>query len=291
MVWDDSPRMASSSAIPHLQGLEIEAVEWLPSGADSGLVRVRGRWTALAAAQPGLPELLLRAGGADHRFESLPDARFARDPASWRGSYLVPVTLVAAEPEALWVEWPGGTRSGLPPLARGLASPPPAPAPEPPAEEPGGQVIDRAVLAERRARRAEAAEREQARVAAEALKAVEALELQSAELERRLAEASAERDALADGFVPADPRRRRVRRPRARGSRRSDPRRTSWRGSPSAARPRSRVRWTRWPGCARSRASGGSPCARARWRARATRCGSRCWRPSARSATPARAAR
>ena len=63
MVWDDSARVASSSAIPQLQGLEIEAVEWLPSGADSGLVRVRGRWTALAAAQPGLPELLLRAGG------------------------------------------------------------------------------------------------------------------------------------------------------------------------------------------------------------------------------------
>ena len=78
-------------------------------------------------------------------------------------------------------------------------------------EEPGGQVIDRAVLAERRARRAEAAEREQARVAAEALKAVEALELQSAELERRLAEAVAERDALADaapdraGPPPASP--------------------------------------------------------------------------------------
>src|SRR5215218_3043997 len=188
--------MAESSAIPHLQGLEIEAVEWLPSGADSGLVRVRGRWTSLAAAQPGLPELLLRAEGSDHRFESLPDARFARDPASWRGSYLVPGTLVAAEPEALWVEWPGGARCGLPPLSRGLASPPPAPVAVEP-EEPGGQVIDRAVLAERRARRAETAEREQARVAAEALKAVEALELQSAELERRLGEAVTERDALA----------------------------------------------------------------------------------------------
>src|SRR5215211_6663902 len=188
--------MAESSAIPHLQGLEIEAVEWLPSGADSGLVRVRGRWTSLAAAQPGLPALLLRAGGVEHRFESLPDARFARDPASWRGSYLVPGTLVAAEPEALWVEWPGGARCGLPPLSRGLASPPPAPVAVEP-EEPGGQVIDRAVLAERRARRAETAEREQARVAAEALKAVEALELQSAELERRLGEAVAERDALA----------------------------------------------------------------------------------------------
>src|SRR5688500_5213222 len=189
--------MAESSAIPHLQGLEIEAVEWLPSGADSGLVRVRGRWSTPGVAQPGLPELLLRADGADHRFESLPDARFARDPASWRGSYLVPGALVAGEPEALWVEWPGGVRCGLPGLARGLATPP-SPVSEPPPEEPGGQVFDRAVLAERRARRAEAAEREQARVAAEALKAVEALELQSAELERRLAEAVAERDALAD---------------------------------------------------------------------------------------------
>src|SRR5690349_2314241 len=205
MVWDHSRAMAESFAIPHLQGLEIEAVEWLPSGADSGLVRVRGRWTALAAAQPGLPELVLRADGNDHRFESLPDARFARDPASWRGSYLVPGVLVAAAPEALWVEWPGGVRCGLPPLVHGLASPPPAPAPAEDEAEPGGQVIDRAVLAERRARRAESAEREQARVAAEALKAVEALELQSAELERRLAEAVAERDALASGLATVEP--------------------------------------------------------------------------------------
>ena len=191
-----------SSALPRLQGLTIEAVEWLPSGADSGLVRVRGRWSAAEAARPGLPGLVVRAGGADHRFESLPDARFARDPASWRGSYLVPVALVAAAPELLWVEWPGGVRSGLPPLAPGLATPP---VPEPPVggEEPeGGQLIDRAVLAERRARRAEASEQGQARVAAEALRAVEALELQSAELERRLAEATVERDAMASGVLP-----------------------------------------------------------------------------------------
>src|SRR5215207_3545477 len=193
----------SPSAVPHLQGLEIEAVEWLPSGADSGLVRVRGRWSTPAAAQPGLPELGLRAGGAEHRFESLPDARFARDPASWRGSYLVPVALVAAVPEALWVEWPGGVRSGLPAPSPGLASPAPPVVPaEPPVEAEGGQVFDRAVLAERRARRAEAAEQAQARVAAEALRAVEALELQSAELERRLGEVSAERDALAETPAP-----------------------------------------------------------------------------------------
>jgi hypothetical protein len=192
-----------SSALPQLKGLTIEAVEWLPSGADSGLVRVRGRWSATETARQGLPALVLSARGAVHRFESLPDARFARDPASWRGSYLVPTVLVASEPEALWIEWPGGVRSGLPPLAPGLATPPPS-APPAPAEPPvagdepeGGQLIDRAVLAERRARRAEAAEQAQGRVAAEALRAVEALELQSSELERRLADATAERDALA----------------------------------------------------------------------------------------------
>ena len=57
-------------------------------------------------------------------------------------------------------------------------------------------MIDRAVLAERRARRAEASEKQQARVAAEALRAVEVVELRSTELERRLEEATAERDAL-----------------------------------------------------------------------------------------------
>ena len=35
----------SSSSVPALDGLAIEAVEWLPSGSDAGLVRVRGRWS------------------------------------------------------------------------------------------------------------------------------------------------------------------------------------------------------------------------------------------------------
>jgi hypothetical protein len=192
--------VAESSAIPALPGLVLETVEWLPSGADSGLVRVRGRWVEDDAREPELPSLALRVGGVEHRFESLPDARFSRDPESWRGTYLVTAELVASDPEALWVEWPSGARAGLPPLARGLDPPPQVPAaaerPKEP-DEPGGQVIDHTVLAERRARRAEAAEQAQARAAAEALKAVEVLELRSAELERRLEQATAERDALA----------------------------------------------------------------------------------------------
>ena len=198
----------SPSAIPTLPGLAVETVEWLPSGAESGLVRVRGRWIDEAARRPELPVLALRAVGAEHRFESLPDARFSRDPSSWRGTYLVPAALVTAEPEALWLEWGDGARSGLPTLSRGLEPPPVpgAPADEQP-EDAGGQVIDRAVMAERRARRAEASERRQARVAAEALKAVEVLELRSTELERRLEEATAERDALVARESEADERR------------------------------------------------------------------------------------
>ena len=94
--------MAESSAIPGLPGLVLETVEWLPSGAGSGLVRVRGRWEPDTAPEPDLPALALRVEGTEHRFESLPDARFSRDPDSWRGTYLVAAELVATDPEALW---------------------------------------------------------------------------------------------------------------------------------------------------------------------------------------------
>ena len=154
---------------------------------------------------------------------------------SWRGTYLVPSELVETDPDALWLEWASGARAGLPALARGLEPPRVPAAPERP-EEPedtGGQVIDRAVLAERRARRAEAAEQASARKAGEALKAVEVLELRSAELERRLEEAVAERDALDE-----------------RGS--GEPRGAVGRASPPP------------PPCARARASGRCACGRTR---------------------------
>jgi hypothetical protein len=192
--------MASSSPAPGVPGLVIEAVEWLPSGGDAGLVRVRGRWAAVTPRAAGLPELVLRREGETRRFASLPDARFAAEPALWRATYVVGAALMEPAPDALWVAWEDGARAALQPPARGFFEPParpPAPAPAA-----GGEVIDRAVLAERRARRAEAAERAQAERAAEAIAALEVLELRSAELERRL-EALSEPPARPAALAPA----------------------------------------------------------------------------------------
>ena len=185
-----------------VSALAVEAVEWLPSGSDAGLVRVRGRWTDLAQREPDLPALGVRRGGELRRFDSLPDARFGRDPAVWRATYLVPAALMDPAPDELWLSWESGGRAALPAPDRGFEPPsvdPPAAAAAVP-EDRGGEVIDRAVLAERRARRAEEAERAQSQRAAEALKAVEVLELRSAELERRL-----EALQTAEPAAPAEP--------------------------------------------------------------------------------------
>ena len=189
--------MTESIPASILDGLALESVEWLPSGADTGLLRVRGRWSA--AAHPlGLPVLCAQVGGVVSRSESLPDAPSSRtDGSVWRGAYLVPESTARA---GLWLEWASGERSALPTPA-GLderAARLSVIEPEPREPEPGGEVIDRAVLAERRARRAEAAEQAQARVASEALRALDALELRGSELEQRVEALSAERDALAD---------------------------------------------------------------------------------------------
>ncbi len=90
--------MERSSSVPALEGLAVEAVEWLPSGSDAGLVRVRGRWTDLARREQDLPALGVRRGEELRRFDSLPDARFGRDPAVWRATYLVPAALMDPPP-------------------------------------------------------------------------------------------------------------------------------------------------------------------------------------------------
>ena len=192
--------VSESHHVTTVQGLTVESVEWLPSGGDAGLVRVRGRWADPDARVPELPALCVRLGAEAQRFDSLPDARFGRDPTVWRGTYLVPAALMEVASGSLSLAWPGGREATLPAPEAGFEPPSTLPL-RPEVREPqGGEVIDRAVLAERRARRAEAAERAQARRAEEALKAVEVLELRSAELERRL-------EALrADVAADAEPR-------------------------------------------------------------------------------------
>jgi hypothetical protein len=194
--------MPESPAPAELEGLILEACEWLPSGAAGGLLRVRGRWSDPATLASAPPSLWIRGGGHSHRFDSLPDTRFARDSTVWRGTYVVPAALMAEGPEELWLAWADGPRVAVP----DVASPPPVwnAAVEAGCEGPGGEVIDRAVLADRRARRAEAEARNQTRLAAEALRAVEALELRGTELERRLASLRAERDGLAAQLAPPD---------------------------------------------------------------------------------------
>jgi hypothetical protein len=195
------PSAAVTESIPAsiLDGLTLEAVEWLPSGADTGLVRVRGRWTPDAAHPLGLPVLCAQVGGTVSRVDSLPDAPSTRggNGSIWRGAYLVPEAVARA---GLWLEWASGERSALPTPA-GLderAARLSVLEPEPAEPDPGGEVIDRAVLAERRARRAEAAEQAQARVASEALRALDALELRDTELEARVEALAAERDLLVE---------------------------------------------------------------------------------------------
>jgi hypothetical protein len=179
-----------------LDGLTLEVVEWLPSGGEGGLVRVRGRWAPGVAPPEGLPVLCVSVGGGEaSRFESLPDAPSSRLGSVWRGAYLAPESLV--RDGALWLEWSSGEQSAVPPVAGLDARAAVSVVVEPEDEGPGGEVIDRAVLAERRARRAEAAEQAQARVASEALRALDAVELRGSELEARVEALAAQRDSLA----------------------------------------------------------------------------------------------
>src|SRR3954453_9977388 len=88
-------------------GVAVDAVDWLPSGARSGLVRVRGR---RVEGEPWrLPDLGLDHSDGAQRFISLPDPRADRDPAGWRGAYVVDVAL-ASSATAWALEWADGPR-------------------------------------------------------------------------------------------------------------------------------------------------------------------------------------
>ncbi len=61
--------MSESRRFAGVEGLVIEAVEWLPSGGgDAGLLRVRGRWAEAAGAGGALPDLRIGSVTEARRF-------------------------------------------------------------------------------------------------------------------------------------------------------------------------------------------------------------------------------
>ena len=120
-------RMASSSPAHGVPGLVIEAVEWLPSGGDTGLVRVRGRWAGAAPRETGLPELGAAPRGGDAAVHVAARRAVRRRRHVWRATYVVGAALMDPPPDALWVAWESGARAALQAPARGF-EPPPRPA-------------------------------------------------------------------------------------------------------------------------------------------------------------------
>jgi hypothetical protein len=182
----------SSRDAPRRLALSVEGVEVLPTDLNRFLVRVAGAWEPGSGRPGGRAELVLLAGDEELRFPALPETSGAAEKAApeaeaFRATFSVPESLGAslAGPLRLAV---GEVVVELP------AARLPGETPDPPS---GATVIDRAVLAERRARRAELAEEANARRAEDAEVAVRDLEAELAKLEVRLEQAVADR-ALAD---------------------------------------------------------------------------------------------
>jgi hypothetical protein len=160
--------------------LEVDRVEWVPGARGALEVRIFGTWRDAHPA--GLAFLLIDDERHHHMFPALSTPPTCK-PEQWSAAFPVPGELrpLLNGPLAMRV---GIDQFVLPPAQAGAAQ-----EPEP------AEVVDRAVLAERRARRAELVEDELARRAVEAERASAALEAQLGGLEERLREVIAQRDA------------------------------------------------------------------------------------------------
>jgi hypothetical protein len=150
------------------------------------LLRVLARW---AGARPATaPILFVSAADGVRGFSAVahgrPDDGQAED---WLATFLVPIDLRAHLGRGLRMR-AGEHELQLPGARTGGVA----------VERPSAQVIDRTVLAERRARRAELAEDSLNRRAAAAEAQAENLERQLRNLEQRLADATGERERLQD---------------------------------------------------------------------------------------------
>lgn len=181
---------ASLRPSPPADPVSIDQVELVDGQAERLLLRLTGRWRVQPPADPAGMHLAVPNGAGVLRFPAQApaprrgSARLSDDPRALVATFSLPEALLPALAGGLSLEFEGGSAVALPPVA---------PAPRDDEEEPSGQVVDRAVLAERRARRAELGEQSSSRRAAAAEQAATALRAQLKELEQRLKRLDADR--------------------------------------------------------------------------------------------------
>ena len=189
----------SGSRRPMEPAPEIDRVEWLSSSPEAVLVRVHAH-----RAQPSNAaevRLIIDDGGRRRTFA--PDLGLHVDEitGAWSASFSVPIELRPRLEGNLALEV-GGLVLALPGALAGRGEG------EPTVD---AQVIDRGVLAERRARRAEIAEQALLRRASEAEATVDTLQRQLANLEQRFARTNEELERLRRGANEGEAERRRLR--------------------------------------------------------------------------------
>ncbi len=178
---------------------EIERVEWLSSSPEAVLVRVHAR--SMQPRSRDEVRLIVDDGGRRRPFA--PDAGLQVDEqtGAWAASFTIPIELRPRLEGNLALEV-GGLVLALPGALAG-----------PEGGEPAvdAQVIDRGVLAERRARRAELAEQTLLRRATEAEATVDTLQRQLTNLEQRFTVTTQELERLRRAVRDGEAERRRLR--------------------------------------------------------------------------------
>ena len=259
-------RVTESTPASILDGLTLEAVEWLPSGADSG---PRARARALGAGRGARRRACRccarrRGRGGVARSSRCPTRRARGSRTGASGAAPTWCLSAGRARRRCGSSGSSGERSALPPPA-GLDERAAAPA-----------CRSRRRSRSRAARSSTAPcwpsagrggprrpSRRRRACASEALRALDALELRGAELEARVEALAAERDALAE----------QARRSSSASRATSTHRRALSDALAAAAAARRQARGV-----------GGCGCAPPRWRARATRCGCGCSRRARRRA-------
>jgi hypothetical protein len=177
---------------PESAPLEVDRVEWVPASPEAVHVHLLGRWIDRPVSDPLV--LLVGTERRRHAFDALDNP-----PPGVLAAFAVPNELRSRLSVDIALQI-GANEMALPGAGTGTLRD------EAQAEDEEGEVIDRAVLAERRARRAEMAEDQLTRRAAEAEQTAGTLETQLANLEERLGQAREERDELEAQLADAERR-------------------------------------------------------------------------------------